>query len=201
MFRLTDISQGSSSDILLRILFFVVIFYAALPILGFVADLLERGLFFLLSRFANRRIALFVCNRFTFMGTILHELSHALFIILTGGEVLHISCFDVFRGDSLGHVDFALRGGRIQRSFQLTLGSAAPTIVLGTILFSLLFYVWSFCFLWWHYAVVVYGIFSCICHMSMSFTDIKNYFRGLPVVLPISYLIVFVCVWLSVVLV
>ena len=46
MFRLTNISQGSSSDILLRILFFVVIFYAVLLILGFVADLLERGLFF-----------------------------------------------------------------------------------------------------------------------------------------------------------
>lgn len=58
MFRLTDILQGSSSNILLRILFFVVIFYAALPILGFVADLLERGLFFLFSRFVNQRIAL-----------------------------------------------------------------------------------------------------------------------------------------------
>ena len=180
---------------MLKSLIFFASIYLGLVIIGFIMNKLEMGLFLLVEKLSTRKIAHLVCNRLTFVGIAVHELSHAVFVVITGGKVLEIGLFDVFHGEQLGHVDFALRGGNIRRSLQLTFVSCAPVIVLGAIASVLVLFVWPIASVWWHYILLIYGLACCVCHMSMSTQDVKNYFRGLLFVFPFSWLIGFVVFW------
>ena len=181
---------------MLKSLIFVTAFYLSLVLIGLLMNGLENLLFVLVEKISNYSIAHFICNRLTFVGIMIHELSHALFVVLTGGKVTEIGLFDVFRGDRLGHVNFNLRGGSFRRSLQMTFTSCAPVIVLGAILMVLLFVLWPMASVWWHYVLLVYGIMCCVCHMSMSPQDASNCTKGLLYVYPLSWLIGFLVFWL-----
>ena len=182
-------------DVVFKSLIFTVAFYVSLVVLGFVINCFEKGLLYVLRKIVGNKAALFICNRLTFVGTVLHECSHALFVVLTGGKLLHISFYDVFRGNQLGHVDFVTRGGRITRSFQLVFTSCAPVLVLGTLSCLLIFKVWSLATIWWQHVILGYIIVSCVCHMSMSAADIRNYVKGLFLVYPVSCAVCFIVFW------
>lgn len=158
-------------------------------IIGICVNKLEQWQLHMMSNTVGSKVASFICNRVTFPGTIIHELSHALFAILTGAKVLKIKCFEMFAHGRLGHVDFALRGGKIKKMIQLCLVSCAP--VLTGIFLEYLFIKMIFTyelslgiqiFLW-------YMVISVADHMSMSPADIKNYMRGLTIVFPMVMLI------------
>ena len=153
-------------------------------IIGYLVNKVEQWQLHLMSDKVGSKIASFICNRVTFPGTIIHELSHALFALLTGAKVLEVKCFEMFAHGRLGHVKFAMVGTKLKRMVQLSFVSCAPVIVgliLEYILIKVIFtYELSLgiqIFLW-------YMMVSIADHMSMSSVDIKNYLKGLILVFP-----------------
>jgi hypothetical protein len=147
-------------------------------VIGGIVDFIENVVLHVLTSLIGAGPAMFICNRLTFPGVMLHELSHALMIFITGGHVTAIKLFEFNTNGRLGHVEFQLYGSKRQQMIQLTFGSSAPVIfgmasVYG--LLRLLFLVESGTLF---YYIVIYFIFSIGCHMSMSRSDIKNYFNG-----------------------
>lgn len=123
----------------------------------------------------------------TFPGVMIHEISHALAVFITGAKIVSISLFKP-RGNSLGCVTFIPQGKRITRSLQLALTACAPCVVCS-ITAILCFYkavaIWPSLFvILWAYI----GLCSAI-HAGMSGADMKCYAKGLVVIAPIMYLI------------
>ena len=75
----------------------------------------------LLTQAFNGKVACLIVNRLTFVGTIIHEYSHAFFAMLSGAKVTEIRCFDIGKGDQLGHCSFYTQGSKLQQMMQLTL--------------------------------------------------------------------------------
>lgn len=169
--------SGWQSD-LVASLIFVLLILSAVPVIGAVMNKIELLQMRLLSKLFGVRIAGFICNRLLFMGTVIHELSHALFAFLSGAVVTKIRCFTLFSKDTLGYVMFSTKGNTFKQSFQLAFTSCAPTvtgcllIMLLTCLFrnpntSILYKV-----------IIIYLGLSIADHMSMSPVDTKNYLKG-----------------------
>lgn len=159
-------------------LIFVCISMFAVIIIGAVVNKIEQMQMRLLSKVFGIRVAEFVCNRLLFLGTVVHELSHALFAFISGAKVTKIRCFTLFSKNTLGYVEFCTIGGPFRRSFQLAFASCAPTVVGCAILMGI-FHVWklpniSITFR----AFLIYFGFSVLNHMSMSDADVKNYMKG-----------------------
>lgn len=163
-----------------------VIFGMGLLVEG-VGNLITRCLAVLLGG----KTAFFIRNRLTFVGTVHHELSHALFALISGARVTRVELFRV-RGDQLGCVEFYPRGNGFTRALQMTLASIAP-VVCGTGSLCLLVWVWLFCCgEVWQYALVGYLGISIFFHMNMSGQDVKNALRGMPFTVLLCYLIFFI---------
>ena len=161
----------------LTITFSVVIF-------GWAMNVLESGVIGLIARLFGMNWALFICNYLTFPGVMLHELSHAIVITLTGGKVTKIKLLEVSRTGRLGHVEFYTRGPQKLQALQMACGSCAP-VVFGIIEILLLRHfitTYSFAPLW--NSISYYLIFSIACHMSMSKEDLINYFHGMIYIFP-----------------
>lgn len=157
---------------------FVAICMFAVIVIGFCVNYFEilqmRGL----AKIFGTRIAVFICNRLLFVGTIVHELSHALFASISGAKVTKIRCFTIFSKDTLGYVDFQTRGGVLQRSFQLAFASCAPTVVGCSLVASILHVLTTAELVIWQRVCLIYVLVAIADHMSMSPQDIKNYLRG-----------------------
>lgn len=145
----------------------------------------------ILGYFIGRKSAFAFANFLTFPGVMIHELSHALFAVLTGGKVTKINLFNP-NGYSLGSVEFQPRGSKTLQGIQLTLIGIAPTII-GSILFYKIFQ-----FLITHnnlsigiYILLIYLLFCIFFHISMSPEDVKGSITGLYVLLPVLFLIIF----------
>lgn len=183
MFRYVDefISSfglsGWQSD-LVASLIFVLVILSVVPIIGIVMNRIELIQMKFLSKLFGTKIAEFICNRLLFMGTVVHELSHALFAFLSGAVVTKIRCFTLFSKDTLGYVMFSTKGNAFKRSFQLAFTSCAPTVT-GCLLIMLLTYLFRNPNTSTLYKVViVYLGLSIADHMSMSPVDTKNYLKG-----------------------
>ena len=158
-------------------------------IIGFIIGRIELCQLKLLSDKTGSKIASFICNRCTFPGTIIHELAHALFAVLTGAKVLKIKCFEMFAHGRLGHVDFALRGNKIKQMFQLSFISCAPVVVGMFLEYILIKVVFTYDLSIWIQILLWYLIISVADHTSMSSVDIKNYVKGLVLVFPVIMII------------
>lgn len=183
MFRYVDefISSfglsGWQSD-LVASLIFVLVILSVVPIIGIVMNRIELIQMKFLSKLFGTKIAEFICNRLLFMGTVVHELSHALFAFLSGAVVTKIRCFTLFSKDTLGYVMFSTKGNAFKRSFQLAFTSCASTVT-GCLLIMLLTYLFRNPNTSTLYKVViVYLGLSIADHMSMSPVDTKNYLKG-----------------------
>lgn len=132
----------------------------------------------ILAKILGAKAACIICNRVTFVGTVVHECSHALFMVLTGAKITEFSIWDT-KGDSLGHVSYYNRGPLILKAFQDSLSACAP-VIIGLLFEGLIWYIimnkelpiWADILLW-------YTFISIIDHMSMSPQDLKNYFKGI----------------------
>jgi len=164
-------------SIVITVLFFLFI----IPITGRIFNKLEEWEIRGFNRFINPKITLFIANRLTLPGVIVHEYSHAIFAKLTGAIVNKISVFDIFHKGMLGHVDFSLTGGKIKQSLQLTLTSCAPIIMGFMVLIVLSFGVLPTCKNLGEILLIIYLIISIVNHLSMSPQDIMLYRRGLMV--------------------
>lgn len=180
----------------------IVSFLAALilavsvVIIGEMVNRLEQYQMRIIARSTGVRIASFVCNRLTFPGIIIHELSHALFVILTGARLIRVCCFEIFKGDRLGHVDFALDGSLFKQRAQLSLISCAP-VLTGLLIENILIKVnLTYNFEWYIHLLLWYLIISVADHMSMSKVDVQNYKRGMVVVFPIMMILMIIVKYL-----
>lgn len=153
-------------------------------LIGAVRNLITKFIFRLTG---NKKLTLLIMNYVTFPGTVIHELSHALFATMTGAKVTEISFFP--KGDTLGHVNYITNGGILAKRIQLSLTSCAPVI---TGLIIQIPVIWAAEKGYFDrpliMAVVIYTDISIITHADMSRTDLSNYIRGLKILLPAAWL-------------
>jgi len=162
----------------------------AVPLIG----LLIHGIFtFILQRMLSiidktGTLYLIIGNVITFPGVIIHELSHALFALITGAKVNKVRLYGI-KGDSLGNVNFTPRGFKISKAIQLALASCAP-VISGVITETVILYVFKTHQMQpWQTAILIYLIISILMHMDMSSSDISNYIKGMKVIFPVTFLI------------
>ncbi|MDO4554425.1 MAG: hypothetical protein Q4B70_04685 [Lachnospiraceae bacterium] len=173
-----------------------LILFGGLFFVGFGLHLLTRMMAgFLCSVFGNRA-GLFIVNRLTFIGTIHHELSHALFAFLTGAKVVEINLLN-FSGDSLGNVRFIPRGGRILQAVQRCAAAIAPVACGALTLFLLIQYVnpmYAASNVKWIFYYIEVSIFL---HMTLSETDVKTMIKGLPILFCLVFVILCIAIRLG----
>lgn len=151
---------------------------------GFIIEKVESLEYKLLTKSLSQQKALFIIDRLTFPGTVLHELSHALFAWATGAKVNKIKLVTFFDSHRLGYVNFQPCGKKSQQRIQLALTSCAP-VLTGTIALHVIWLLLPSAIAPWHQILLIYLFISILNHMSMSNQDIKNYVRGLITVFPI----------------
>lgn len=160
----------------------------SIPLLGGIITLV-RGMFVGISmRLLGRKMTYFLFNRLTFIGVFHHELSHALWAVITGAKVRKIVFFKP-QGDMLGYVEFVPRGNFVFQAIQQTITAIAP-VFCGMCTIGGLVYVLSN----WTLPIgmivfLYYCIASVFIHMTMSAQDVRIMWRGMPIV----YLLVLVC--------
>lgn len=159
-------------------------------VIGYLINKLERYQLQLLQGTIGSKIAYFLCNRFTFVGTIIHELSHAFLVVVTGAKLRKIKLFEVSADGTLGHVEFALSGPKWKKMCQLSLISCAPVFIGACLEYVLIKVVFFYNLGFWSELILWYFIISIFDHMSMSDVDIKNYLRGMVIVYPM--LVIFI---------
>jgi hypothetical protein len=158
-------------------------------LIGFIIERITTLMFQGLCNGVGQGFAHFICYKLTFVGTIIHEMSHALFAFITGAKVNKIKCF-TFDKETLGYVEYTARGNGLHRMVQHALTACAPVLMGFSVMplfIGLAFGVSNIGLkiLFWYCAVSVF------IHMDMSVPDIKNYFRGYPIVLMILFAIMY----------
>lgn len=148
-------------------------------IVGRAVDIVELWQVKLLNKFFSQKTTLFICNRVTFPGVIIHELSHALFATIFGAKVTKMRLVTIRDDNRLGYIEYMTKGSSLRQGLQHTFCACAPT-VMGILLELLLFHMMSNGFIngvGWK-IFIVYMMISIGDHMSMSKQDVKNYLRG-----------------------
>lgn len=152
------------------------LFFSVILALGAVASALSIIINLVLARAIGSVPAFISMNYLTWPGTVFHELSHALFIVLTGAKITHFSVLP--KGRTLGRVEFVSRGGLFARSLQLSLSAVAP-VICGAAAEILIFVLFPLCGAAWQRALLIYLAISILLHATLSSQDIKNFWRGL----------------------
>lgn len=157
-------------------------------LLGLLIEFISQIIIQMLALFVGSHSAWLIVNRVLFIGTVHHELAHALFAFLTGAKVTRIVPIR-FHGKELGQVDFIPRGNILFRSLQQTMSAVAPVVCGCGTLSMLYFGILPFCTLAWQQIIVYVVGISILLHMNMSGQDIKVAWKGLPVCILILFLI------------
>lgn len=167
-----------------------VIIMMIIPIIGIIINWITDKTIRFIYKHCGRLVTLLIANYLTFVGTMHHELSHAIFAFCTGAKIIKIDLFYP-EGHTLGKVIFKPRGNTITKSIQLTMSAIAP-VVLGCITeYFLISYVSANSLNDIASFIIYYLIISILLHMTMSKQDIKNAIRGLPICTIIVYCIIF----------
>ncbi len=123
----------------------------------------------------------------TYLGTIIHEFSHATFAFLTGAKVKKITLIP--KGTTLGSVEYVPRGNKFMQGIQQSLSAIAPTIV-GTVLLWVLFTeVHPLLTEPLHYVLFYYLALSILFHMDLSTADLRNFFSGILSFLTLTFVV------------
>ena len=163
---------------IIQALAFEGVMFLIIPILGVIVEcIIVRGLRKMIANLISGPAEYYFSNYVLFFGVVIHELSHALFALITGAKITEIALFKPDNG-SLGHVNFQTRGDPFLRALQLSVSACAP-VVVGSILLTLLIFkvfpVLSTTILW---VLTIYAAVSVLFHMNMSGADLKCYFKG-----------------------
>lgn len=169
----------------------------ALALIGFVMGRLRHIVIEgVLARLLGAKGAIFAGYYLTIIGTLHHELAHALGYLLTGGRVHRISILPRTQPDGsvrLGYVTSSTRGPLLLQAVQNTIGATAP-LLFGFLTVYLL----------WRLALpaaesvgtrafLYYAMASILLHMELSGADLKLLARGL---IP-SLLLLYLCIALA----
>lgn len=168
-----------------------IVFLLIVMALQIIADGIKQITRKLLSIFVGKKFAIFILNYATFIGTIHHELSHAIFAILTGAKILSVRLFTINRY-KLGSVTYQLRGGIFRKALQQTIVSMAPLLTAIPTSYILFKYGYSGTENILFKSFILYAIISIILQSSMSRQDIKV----LKEKLYVNILIVSIFIWI-----
>lgn len=180
----------SSTDLIILSAVLTILLVFSVVLIGFLLNLIEKVEITLLEKIFGIKFALIFHNYLTFPGTLIHELSHALFCLLTGAKLKEICVFED-SSHRLGHVTYANRGPFILRAIQDSLIAAAPTII-GLILGF--FIIQKFLLAGiplYQKGVAIYLLISLLNHSSMSSVDSKLYIRSFWIFLLPLFLAIF----------
>lgn len=159
---------------------YTIILLTFVIIIGFIVNQIETYQMKLLNKFVGQKVSSFICNRLTFPGVMIHELSHALFATIMGAKVTKIKLLTLQNDGRLGWIEYIPRGNKWRQGLQHTFCSCAPTVV-GLILELFIIDMFSHGLIrgfgW--ITFTIYMMISIGDHMSMSKQDIKNYMRGI----------------------
>lgn len=176
---------------------FAVILQLSVVIVGFLVNKLEMAEYRLLRRFKGHDFAIVFCNYVTFPGVILHELSHALLVKLTGGQVTKMRIFWPDKTGRLGYVNFTTKGSFFKRRLQLICASCAP-VLMGYLYLYILYHVLQvFDLKWYVVTIIIYFMISIFNHMSMSNQDLENYIKGSIFLFPVLTVILFLMIYFT----
>lgn len=146
-----------------------------------------------LRRLLGAKAAIIVGYYLTFIGTLHHELAHALGYLITGGRVHRISIIPRAQPDGtirLGYVIGSTRGPWLMRAVQDTASATAP-LWMG---FLSVYLLWRFALpgtagigmtIFFYYVII-----SIILHMELSKEDLKILLHGLLPTLLLLYLVI-----------
>lgn len=152
--------------------------FLIIPILGVITEyIIVRGLRKIIARLLSGTVEYYFSNYVLFFGVVVHELSHALFALITGAKITEIALFKPENG-SLGHVEFQARGNAFLRALQLSVSACAPVVVGSVILFTLIFKVFPVLSTTIQWILTIYALVSVLFHMNMSKADLNCYFKG-----------------------
>lgn len=154
---------------------------------GLLFEFLGKAVTAVAALFLGQKRAFILVNRVLFIGTVHHELAHALFAFLTGAKVVKIVPIR-FHGMELGEVDIIPRGNVFFRSMQQGMSAIAP-VVCGCASLALLYvFVLPLCQVFWQMLLVHVLAVSILLHMNMSGQDVRVAFKGLPGCIVILFL-------------
>lgn len=152
-------------------------------------------------------------SKITFLGTIHHELSHALFAILTGAKVEEMMLFNMDpESNTLGYVNIKFSRNKILGNIQKFFSAIAPLFtacVTVSILAKLLLPTWfngeisGIISLFkaiqtWQFWIFILLAIPILCHANMSKADISICLRGIWFI--IIALIVIALLWPAVII-
>ena len=195
-FRTISLTSSGAANLIIDALLFEIAAFIAVPLAGIIVNsVIVSGIRRIVARIVGNKFEFILSNYFLFIGVVIHELSHALFALITGAQVTEVALFNP-DGKSLGHVNFVPRGDTFVRALQSSFSSCAPVVVgiissyfIITKLFPMLSELW-------HWIVCIYILVSIVFHMDMSPQDLKIYFKGavplLCIFLPISLILFFI---------
>lgn len=170
----------------------LLLLLAAGWLIRFISDMIT-GIFAFIG---GEKTAFFIRNYLTYVGTIHHELAHALLIILTGGKVKKITLIP--KGRKLGSVEFSCRGNFFFRGLQLSLSALAPVLCGACSLWLMQHYLLLYCLQNWQLALYYYLFISIFFHMTLSRKDMENFWHGLPSLLLLLFLLNFLNLYFAV---
>ena len=173
------------SAVLAVILPFVIL------ILGAILEAVAGGFQYVLGNILHsHKLAFGIVNYLFFPGVMIHECAHALLALLTGAKVEEVALFRK-QGNSLGHVTYRNRGNAFLVMLQNVFISSAPMYVGAVVLLVIRFVLGNDpeMVLWGRSLLYYLGI-SVFCHMTMSTADIKIYLRGVPLLIPILFVLI-----------
>lgn len=160
-----------------------------IPILGLTIGFIEKAIFRFISKHLGVKMAVILNDRITFIGVVHHELSHALFALISGAKITSMDLFKPKNG-TLGSVSISPRGSGILKSIQMTLTAIAP-VVTGMISMSLIVWIGikNNLDIWWT-VILIYLFLSILFHSTMSKADLKCALKGLPICVIIIFIVV-----------
>lgn len=160
-------------------------------LIGSLIDQIKKFEYRSLANASSDNLAKLIVFRLTFPGTVIHEFSHAMFAFLTGAKVTKIQCFSI-KKNTLGYVTYQTRGSKLQQMVQHGLSACAPVIsglILAPMFLSLMFTAEPIMIK----ILAGYMTISVVNHMNMSWLDVKQYVKGVPII----FLIIFTVSYIS----
>ena len=143
------------------------VMFLIIPILGVIVEyIIVRGLRKMIAGLTSVSTEYYFSNYVLFFGVVVHELSHALFALITGAKITKIVLFKPDNG-SLGHVEFQTRGDAFSRALQLSVSACAPVVVGSILLTALIFKVFPVLSTAIQWVLTIYASVSVLSSFSM----------------------------------
>lgn len=167
-----------------------VLIILAIILIGRLLDTISSGIIKFLAKNFGTAFALLFANRLTFIGTIYHELSHMIVLIITGAKITKLELFKP-KGDRLGQVKYINRGNFIFKSIQNTLSAIAP-VFFGCAAIYLIYNQIINCNSIYLIILLVYMLVSILLHTTMSNQDLKMAIKGLPICFLLLFIVMYI---------